>query len=985
MRQYSPDGKWILIGRSWHRLSDGFRLPVIQGGTNPNYQQEDFRFRNDDGTLATATWVDDETTNGIDKSLDVDTNYRLRMVAQVTNAKAVNNISFRVYYSHESGAYTQLTNNSTEVQLVDDANSIADHATTIQRIGDGTYVTGDAEGYNDGGIDNITGLIDFAGQDEVEVEICFQIIGSAVNNGDTIDFELYQNDGTELNGGYLDIPRATAVEVDNPDISESDSVTVADTASLDPIVIPNLGESDTVTVGDTLTNIQVTSGLTDNDVTESDTVTVSENVRTNVMFPWGDGFESGDISGWDSSIGSPVVNVGSAIVGSYGMELDVTQTKYATLYMVEGTFRRFRFYLNTNDATGSTDDRNYLLRILDDDLEIGRLALYYSSGFNLRVEMRNDALGWDLSSLTPIASATDLAIEVEFQWQDTTGFSNLWVDNVPGNGITDSDTATRIADEVRLGNTVFTALDSGTIYLDHFAVYDTPNLDTIESDTVTVGDTASLTLALAGVIESDNVTVTDTAIMQGDDENIAESDAVTVGDTASLSPLALPDLSESDSVTIADSASALVSDPDVDESDSINVTDTLPGRYYDNVTVTDSATVQVVGEAAAYDIAESDGVTVGDTAAIDPLLLDIAENDSVTVADAANVDPLLLVGISESEAVAVGDNADVGGLLLDIIENDSVTVADAATVDSEDLSVSESDTVTVADSANVVRQVIGELNVSESDGVTVTDSPDLDLPIPGIVGSETVTVADSATLYLGLDITESDSVTIADAATVDGLLLNISETDTVTIADSANVVRQVEGELNITEADGVNVGDTAILDALLLNLIESDTVTVADAANLGALLLDIIESDTVTVADSPSLFVTVAGALSIIVSDNVTLSENVITLGSDPQVAESDTVTAADSAITRLGIYISESDSVTVADATGLNIGDLDIVEVDTATIADTVTVLIESPFQVTIDSTIYIMQQKLDSIHVTQQDSDSIYITQTDDDEVFL
>jgi len=97
MKAFSPDGKWVLAGREWHRLSDGFCLPVIQGGTNPNYQQEDFRFRNDDGTLATATWIDGETTNNIDKSLNVDTNYRLRFVLQVTNAKAVNNVSWRTY------------------------------------------------------------------------------------------------------------------------------------------------------------------------------------------------------------------------------------------------------------------------------------------------------------------------------------------------------------------------------------------------------------------------------------------------------------------------------------------------------------------------------------------------------------------------------------------------------------------------------------------------------------------------------------------------------------------------------------------------------------------------------------------------------------------------------------------------------------------------------------------------------------------------
>jgi hypothetical protein len=462
----------------------------------------------------------------------------------------------------------------------------------------------------------------------------------------------------------------------------------------------------------------------------------------------------------------------------------------------------------------------------------------------------------------------------------------------------------------------------------------------IVSDSVTVGDSPTVVVA-GGVVdpdvsESDAVTVGDTASLDPlVIPDLGESDAVTVGDAASLT-LALAGVIEADSVTVTDTASLQSDDPNISESDSITVTDSLPGRYYDNIIVTDTLVdIQVTGVVASYDVSESDTVTVADSATVE------------------TSDP-------------------------DISESDSVTVTDTAVVDSEDLNIAESESVTVADAANVVRAVVGELNISESDGITVADSAAFDLPIPGIVESDAVTVADSSTLYIGLYITESDSVTIADAATVDGLLLNISESDNVSVTDSPTVVRQVEGELNITEADGVTVGDTASLDALLLGLSESDSITVADAASIGALQIDITETDGVTVADSPTVFVTVTGALTITASDAVTLSENVTTLGSDPQ-------TVADAAITRLGIYISESDSVTVADATGLNIGDLDIAEVDTATIADTAIVLIESPFEVTVDTDIYILQQYSGDIYVTQQDEDDIYITQTDDDEVFL
>jgi hypothetical protein len=180
---------------------------------DPVYNQEDFRFRNDDGTLATATWVDGDTVNNNNKTIAVDANFRLRFVVQQTNAaKTVNNATFQLRYSYNDGGYsagTQVTTTSTYVQLVDDANSIADNATTQQRIGDGTYGTGDSQGYNDGQTDALTGDMDFNGAQECEIEVCLQIVGADLSDGDTLDFQLYLGDGTALDS-YGSTPRATA-------------------------------------------------------------------------------------------------------------------------------------------------------------------------------------------------------------------------------------------------------------------------------------------------------------------------------------------------------------------------------------------------------------------------------------------------------------------------------------------------------------------------------------------------------------------------------------------------------------------------------------------------------------------------------------------------------------------------------------------------------------------------------------------------------
>ena len=70
--KYSPDSKWLLVGRYWVRLSDGLCLPVIQGGGKSNTIQNDvYAFGDDDG-------------NEAGHSLDAENNDRIAQVADVT-------------------------------------------------------------------------------------------------------------------------------------------------------------------------------------------------------------------------------------------------------------------------------------------------------------------------------------------------------------------------------------------------------------------------------------------------------------------------------------------------------------------------------------------------------------------------------------------------------------------------------------------------------------------------------------------------------------------------------------------------------------------------------------------------------------------------------------------------------------------------------------------------------------------------------------
>lgn len=202
--------KWLTGERVWFVWPDGTvrPTPVIKGGTAPVWNQEDFRFRNNDGNLATATWM--SPGNNVDQIIAVDTTFRLRIVVQVTNAKAVNNQVFELWGSYQGGAYSKITTGSSNVILVDENQGIADHATTQQRIGDGAYVAGDSEGYDDGTTDDDTGNVDFAGQDEVELEFALQLVGADMDDGETMDFNVYLSGGTQITAS--DPPRATASE-----------------------------------------------------------------------------------------------------------------------------------------------------------------------------------------------------------------------------------------------------------------------------------------------------------------------------------------------------------------------------------------------------------------------------------------------------------------------------------------------------------------------------------------------------------------------------------------------------------------------------------------------------------------------------------------------------------------------------------------------------------------------------------------------------
>ena len=293
----------------------------------------------------------------------------------------------------------------------------------------------------------------------------------------------------------------------------------------------------------------------------------------------------------------------------------------------------------------------------------------------------------------------------------------------------------------------------------------------------------------------------------------------------------------------------------------------------DGVTVGDTATITPL---LLADISETDGVTVGDTATL-RLPLDLpSQQDDITVGDTATLSPVSPTEVSEADGVTVGDTATLDALLVRFSASDAVTVGDAATL-YIGLEVAESEGVAVGDTATL--SPVAPTDISESEAVTVGDTPTVDLPVVGdkdVSEQEDVTVGDTATLspVSPTEISETEDVTVGDTATLEALAIDISETESVTAGDTASLAPvypteiseldaiavgeadtvqiPVEGEWDIpAQEDAVTVGESVAVTSEDLSVSVSDGVAVGDTAQIAALLMGVISVlDAITVADT---------------------------------------------------------------------------------------------------------------------------------------
>lgn len=192
-----------------------------------------------------------------------------------------------------------------------------------------------------------------------------------------------------------------------------------------------------------------------------------------------DGFESGNLSAWSSSVadwGDLSVTSGASLHGSYGLQAVINDNNamYVTDETPDAATRyRARFYFDPNSITMDNGDLHYIFYgYAGITTGVVRLEFRYSAGaYQIRAAAINNGSTW---TNTGWFSISDAPHAFEIDWQaSTSGNSNgqltLWIDGTQQANLTGLANDTRVIDRGRIG--AITGIDSGTrgtYYFDSF-------------------------------------------------------------------------------------------------------------------------------------------------------------------------------------------------------------------------------------------------------------------------------------------------------------------------------------------------------------------------------------------------------------------------------------------------------------------------------------------------------------------------------------
>ncbi len=174
----------------------------------PQFTQESFRARNDDGDEDEATW---KKAADLDWNQVADVKFRVRFLIQHTGGSDVTDKSFQLQYRYNGGSWADVTGSSSYVKAVA-SGTVSDGTNTTEQLnGDQAFLTGDNYGFD--GSDGLAGGgpdMDFIGaNDEVELEYCLQIVGTDVSVGESIELRVFDASSTYV---YTETPLITVAD-----------------------------------------------------------------------------------------------------------------------------------------------------------------------------------------------------------------------------------------------------------------------------------------------------------------------------------------------------------------------------------------------------------------------------------------------------------------------------------------------------------------------------------------------------------------------------------------------------------------------------------------------------------------------------------------------------------------------------------------------------------------------------------------------------
>lgn len=156
------------------------------------WDQTGWRFRNDDGTEATATWKKALNT-ALLLTVNADQVLRVRFAVTETGT-TTGNLTAYLRYNKNAAGWVQVTGATANVKAVAGGNGINDATTTQQISSPTTFGAGAVDA-----ADGITNASANVAQNAVtEMEFCIQITAADVATGDVIQLEVYRSSTNAL-------------------------------------------------------------------------------------------------------------------------------------------------------------------------------------------------------------------------------------------------------------------------------------------------------------------------------------------------------------------------------------------------------------------------------------------------------------------------------------------------------------------------------------------------------------------------------------------------------------------------------------------------------------------------------------------------------------------------------------------------------------------------------------------------------------------